>query len=367
MSQYAALSFDCRLTFSHVPFFSYLSPLQIDSAWRFSEPAYTAVNIVIGVSCLGALLCSALFRNTDPGYLKTAKEAANDAPPAAILPAPAADVSTAADPSFQVDTSRRTIIDAATGQKIEQRYCRFCAVWRAADVHHGHCHSCRVCVRGFDHHCGVLGGCVGAGNHRFFAGFLGFLFVAGGTALVLVIIRLVAIAGESASWRSWEVYVALLFAYGYTTAFISGFMFWGHMWMLCGAVTMKSMLGAERRQWQFSPASLVEKCCEPIVFARSERPEAWAEWRPIELPDAASVAVADHLAATLESSGAISHAPAGQTTATALTIGGGGGGEEDRGEEHDAFIQVDPRSPTRTNASSHVSAGAGEITNVGLL
>jgi hypothetical protein len=138
------------------------------------------------------------------------------------------------------------------------------------------------------------------------------------------------------------------------------------MYMLCGAVTMKSMLGAERRQWQFSPANLVEKCCEPIVFARSERPEAWAEWRPIELPDAASVAVADNLAATLESSGAISHAPAAQK-ATALTIGGGG--EDDRGEEHDAFIQVDPRAPSGASSSapSLASVGAGEATSAGLL
>ena len=48
--------------------------------------------------------------------------------------------------------------------------CRTCGVLRPPRS--GHCIRCDTCVGEYDHHCGVLGSCVGARTFRFFAGFL---------------------------------------------------------------------------------------------------------------------------------------------------------------------------------------------------
>ena len=50
---------------------------------------------------------------------------------------------------------------------VECRYCRLRRPPRAS-----HCHTCGVCVLEHDHHCGVLGGCVGLRSLRYFTGYL---------------------------------------------------------------------------------------------------------------------------------------------------------------------------------------------------
>jgi hypothetical protein len=52
--------------------------------------------------------------------------------------------------------------DAATGARVEVAWCGACRVWRPPTARH--CTDCNFCVEAFDHHCGVLGKCVGAGN-----------------------------------------------------------------------------------------------------------------------------------------------------------------------------------------------------------
>lgn len=61
------------------------------------------------------------------------------------------------------------------------RFCVTCLLWRPPRAHH--CRSCDACVLEFDHHCGVLGVCIGERNQ---AAFL-WLLSSGAAALVLTL------------------------------------------------------------------------------------------------------------------------------------------------------------------------------------
>lgn len=49
-------------------------------------------------------------------------------------------------------------------------FCRFCHLYRPPRT--SHCHTCNVCILDHDHHCSILGGCVGKRTLRFFALYL---------------------------------------------------------------------------------------------------------------------------------------------------------------------------------------------------
>ena len=52
------------------------------------------------------------------------------------------------------------------------RWCGHCACYVTAGPTTKHCHECRKCVQGFDHHCVYLQSCVGAANYRSFLALL---------------------------------------------------------------------------------------------------------------------------------------------------------------------------------------------------
>ena len=56
------------------------------------------------------------------------------------------------------------------GQEVVRRWCTTCGMHRPLRA--AHCPECDVCVEEFDHHCPVIGSCVGQRTFRFFAGFL---------------------------------------------------------------------------------------------------------------------------------------------------------------------------------------------------
>eukprot|EP01061_Rhynchopus_euleeides_P042616 TRINITY_DN7431_c0_g1_i1.p1 TRINITY_DN7431_c0_g1~~TRINITY_DN7431_c0_g1_i1.p1 ORF type:complete len:206 (+),score=76.46 TRINITY_DN7431_c0_g1_i1:1-618(+) len=61
------------------------------------------------------------------------------------------------------------------GVEVVKRWCSTCGMHRP--LRGAHCQDCDVCVDEFDHHCPVIGSCVGMRTFRFFAGFLWFTSV----------------------------------------------------------------------------------------------------------------------------------------------------------------------------------------------
>ena len=63
--------------------------------------------------------------------------------------------------------------------------CRICHIRRPPRS--SHCYTCGVCVLEHDHHCGILGGCVGLRSLRYFVGYLIAIAIGSSMALVMLV------------------------------------------------------------------------------------------------------------------------------------------------------------------------------------
>eukprot|EP00760_Papus_ankaliazontas_P002646 PhM_4_TR11207/c0_g2_i1/m.33672/K16675/ZDHHC9_14_18; palmitoyltransferase ZDHHC9/14/18 len=88
-------------------------------------------------------------------------------------------------PDAQPPTDPAARTECIAGVMVERTWCETCRILRPYDA--SHCATCDACVRGFDHHCHVIGACVGVRNIRMF--FLFLLFTE--SALLVAIFKFV--------------------------------------------------------------------------------------------------------------------------------------------------------------------------------
>jgi len=111
----------------------------------------------------------------------------------------------------EVETENGTVL---------QKFCRTCKLWRPPRA--SHCSVCDKCVSRFDHHCPMVGACIGKNSYRFF---LGFLFCAGVAGIALLSSAVVWIINLNlaepdnwiSNWRLWVVF-GLSFLYFYVAS-----------------------------------------------------------------------------------------------------------------------------------------------------
>eukprot|EP00300_Choanocystis_sp_HF-7_P010685 c17087_g1_i3.p1 GENE.c17087_g1_i3~~c17087_g1_i3.p1 ORF type:complete len:203 (+),score=34.50 c17087_g1_i3:322-930(+) len=92
-------------------------------------------------------------------------------------------------PRGEDETAQPTVIPEVTladGSVIKLRWCYTCKIWKPPRS--SHCPYCDNCVLAFDHHCPVLGTCIGARNIKYFL-----LLLVFGYALLLYVIIVTSI------------------------------------------------------------------------------------------------------------------------------------------------------------------------------
>lgn len=146
-----------------------------------------------------------------------------------------------------------------TEQRLEQEWCRTCRIWRPPRA--AHCYVCQQCVMRLDHHCGLLGNCVGIRNHRFF---IAFIFLIGTGACTLLISTLNWLIQQIlyVGWMDEYTWLALILLIPFGLASCTTFISYFHLWMMLMDVTMREKYGRKRTQYDSSTMKTREKLKE---------------------------------------------------------------------------------------------------------
>lgn len=142
------------------------------------------------------------------------------------------------------------------------RYCVTCQLWRPPRA--SHCRVCNHCVKRFDHHCQVIGACIGETNHRFFASlpFFGGLTIA--QFFACGVARIVEILPQVGVWDKPLTYFVLFFCFFFCCGL--QVLVWGTM-NLCDLMTnvsTKERIFGKRRKFSLRDCSTI--MCAPLVF-----------------------------------------------------------------------------------------------------
>ena len=183
------------------------------------------------LSCSGAaqIIFLYLFRNSDPGFV-----------PVNTDPRLIQDLIAPVD---MPTTDYAPIVREVEGE--QQLFCRACKIWRDGDF--DHCWTCRRCVRRFDHHCGVLGGCVGLKNHRFFIGYLMLLVFHGAFGLASVCLCIPVFVDAHWNPIGQSFYIAVIGILN-ITAIWGGLVCTPHFFLVCSNRTAKQAFGRSLEQ-----------------------------------------------------------------------------------------------------------------------
>lgn len=137
----------------------------------------------------------------------------------------------------------------------------------------------QFCCVGHDHHCGVIGACVGVRNHAFFAIFIATASSAGTLLTIATIVRLAALYWPFASnsWPLWTHFV-LLFFFGWVSLLLCFGAF--HCWLLASHRTTRDFIDAARRRRQAAAAVAAATSAAAAAAAADEAAAAGAAPTP---------------------------------------------------------------------------------------
>eukprot|EP00697_Spironema_sp_BW2_P010685 gnl/Spiro4/26022_TR12961_c0_g1_i1.p1 gnl/Spiro4/26022_TR12961_c0_g1~~gnl/Spiro4/26022_TR12961_c0_g1_i1.p1 ORF type:complete len:393 (+),score=64.83 gnl/Spiro4/26022_TR12961_c0_g1_i1:84-1262(+) len=224
--------------------------------WGFFLPYLPAqmrliLTIVLGVCTVAVLVFLFLLIRSDPGYIPMGLP---QEPPAKL----------------------KRVTEVSPGTVVSEKWCRFCHVWRG-EGRTGHCHTCKRCVLRFDHHCAVLGACVGLGNYRFFILLLLFASVGSLLHFSISVVCVDKLLMDDVSWKNWQLPVAFVtcMLYGYCVPLSLFFCF--HCSLLSCDVTTKERFGNQHKQLCAASCSgcccsCVDVFCEPLRWVDFDSP-----------------------------------------------------------------------------------------------
>ncbi|KEG15356.1 S-acyltransferase [Trypanosoma grayi] len=160
----------------------------VDDEWMWHMHAYVSVLAVL------FLLLMPMSVYTDPGFVRPAYLLHRDGHAGEL---------TLKDIELQ---HRESLWETVDGEQVERKWCSTCEMHRPPRA--AHCYLCGLCVLEHDHHCSVIGACVGRRNLLVF-----YAFVAASSALALVAGGSMAVSlynsGDALGWWSYVFSVLL--------------------------------------------------------------------------------------------------------------------------------------------------------------
>lgn len=147
---------------------------------------------------------------------------------------------------------------------VQYKWCVTCKLWKPPRT--THCNTCGFCVMRFDHHCPVVGNCIGLHNHRWFACFL----LSASFALLLCALiygyRLAEIDWpRSGAWKHWEAWVLplSLCMCGCPSLQLCAFGCGTGLMLCCNKTTKERIKGTTAHARAYM-GTLGDVCCQPV-------------------------------------------------------------------------------------------------------